>query len=77
MFIISSTGHGWREIQDEWDFPRVERWIDYCSHHPPLQAMVAAYLGLNKQEKPMRITEENFGDFVRMLNADSQVGGHG
>lgn len=65
-FILSSTGAGWREIEDEWDFPRAERWIDYCSVHPPLQMMIAAYLGFNKP-KPIRVTKENFGAFMDQI----------
>jgi hypothetical protein len=65
-FLISSTGHGWREIEDEWDFPRYERWMQYCQDNPPLQMMVMGYLGLKRREA-MRVTEENFDDFVAML----------
>jgi hypothetical protein len=67
-FLISSTGHGWREIQDEWDFPRLERWIKYCERHPTLQAMVQAYLHI-EYEEPLRVTEENIGDIMQMLCA--------
>ncbi len=69
MFLILSTGHGWQEIEEEWDLPRVERWIAYCQKHPPLQWMVAAYLGFDKPGKgeSMRVTEDNFESFARML----------
>jgi hypothetical protein len=63
-----------REIEDDWDLPRVEGWIKYCEHHPPLQAMVAAYLKLDKP-KPMRVTEANFTEFIGMLRMDSKTGG--
>ena len=73
MFIISSTGHGWREVQDEWDFPRLERWLEYCEDHPPLQMMVEAYMGI-KKEKPFKVTEENFGEFVKRFGISAKVG---
>lgn len=66
FFILSSTGAGRREIEDEWDFPRAGGWIEYCSKHPPLQMMVAAYLGMTKPE-PMRVTEDNFEDFMQTI----------
>lgn len=68
MFIKSSTGDSLREIEEEWDFPHAERWIDYCAEHPPLQMMVAAYLGMgSKGPRPIKVTEENFGDFMQMI----------
>ena len=67
-FLIASTGHGWREIYDEWDFPRLNRWIEYCNDHPTLQAMVQAYLGI-KRNKPIRLTEANFAVFMRNLQS--------
>ena len=73
MFLISSTGHSWREVEDEWDFPRLQRWIEYCAKHPPLQTMVAAYLGLNKPE-PIRLTEDNFKQFIDALSMENHVG---
>jgi hypothetical protein len=76
MFLISSTGHGWREIEDEWDFPRLERWLAYCEKHPPLQMMVQAYLGCNpKDDGPMRVTEENFDQFIAMLGPGRVLNG--
>ena len=36
MFLILTTGHPWKEIEEEWDIPRVERWLAYCQNHPPL-----------------------------------------
>lgn len=72
---MSSTGHGWREVEDEWDFPRLERWLEYCSRHPPLQMMVQAYLGMGKDE-PMKLSEDNFGQFIDMLSMESKVGGN-
>jgi hypothetical protein len=71
MFLVATTGHGLREIEDEWDYPRLERWIEYCEEHPPVQWMVQAYLGLTERQKPFKVTEENFSDFCRMIAADS------
>ncbi len=72
-----STGHTLSQIKIEWDFPRLERWIEYCEKHPPLQAMIAAYLGVGDARKAgqMRLTEENFESFISMLNAESKLTG--
>jgi hypothetical protein len=72
--VLSSTGRGLLEIESEWDLPRVEAWLHYCEKHPPLQAMVAAYLGLEKSEG-VRVTEENFTEFIGMLQMDSKTSG--
>lgn len=73
MFLKSSTGDSWREIEDEWDFPRLERWLQYCQRHPPLQVMVSSYLGINREE-PMRVTEKNFPEFLTMLSMSKGAG---
>jgi hypothetical protein len=78
LFLISSTGHGWREIEDEWDFPRLQRWLKYCEEKPPLREMVAAYLGYGKsvsREFTMKVTEENFSDFLKKLQSEGATGG--
>jgi hypothetical protein len=67
---MSSTGQGLREVEEDWDLPRYQAWFKYCEQHPPLQAMVEAYLGFRKEE-PMRVTEENYGQFLQMLKMDS------
>jgi len=69
FFLVSTTGHSLKQIKVEWDIPRVERWIEYCGKHPPLQAMVAAYLGIEAKE-PLRLTDDNFGDFLQMIKAE-------
>jgi hypothetical protein len=43
--LIAATGHTWTEVRDDWDFPRVNAWVEFTADHPPLHAMVAAYLG--------------------------------
>lgn len=76
-FIVSSTGHGWREVQDEWDLPRVEQWLAFCETHPPLQLMVQSYLGIKPQGDggAFRVTEENFDDFMKMVNTQGTLNG--
>ena len=44
--------------------------MEFCSKHPPLQAMVAAYLGFNKPE-PLKVTVENFDSFRKMLGVQT------
>ena len=75
FFLVSSTGRGLGEIRREWDFPRLEKWIDYCEKHPPLQAMVAAYFGIGTKEEPLRLTEENFTGFMQRLSAEAKMNG--
>jgi len=75
FFLVSSTGRGLKEIRSEWDFPRLEKWIDYCGKHPPLQAMVAAYFQIGTKEEPLRLTDENFGEFMQRLSVESKLNG--
>ena len=37
--------------------------------------MVQAYLGMGKDE-PMKLSEDNFGQFIDMLSMESKVGGN-
>lgn len=53
----------------EWDFPRIKAWLAYCDKHPPLQALAQGYVGYSKPE-PVRITEENFSDFIKSLQSN-------
>jgi hypothetical protein len=72
MFLVLTTGHTWHEIEENWDLPRVERWMDYCQKHPPLQWMVSAYLGFNNESnKAVRVTNENFDEFMKMIGGGS------
>lgn len=43
---MAATGQGWEQIRSEWDIPRTEAWNRYTADHPPLNLMVAAYLGI-------------------------------
>lgn len=74
LFLIASTGHSWREVEDDWDFPRLERWLAYCAKHPPLQAMVQSYLRIEPADVT-RVTTENMQQVVAMLSMDSKTGG--
>lgn len=42
---MAATGQGWEQIREEWDLPRLEAWNKYCTEHPPVHLLVAAYLG--------------------------------
>jgi hypothetical protein len=77
LFLVSSTGRGLKEILTEWDFPRLDRWIEYCTRHPPLQIMIASYLGVGdaKKNAPLKLNDDNFQDFMSMLSAESKVNG--
>ena len=50
---MADTGHGWEQIRNEWDFPRLEAWNRHAANYPPIQRMVQAYLGI----KPKGTTE--------------------
>ena len=76
MFLIMTTNHSLLQIESEWDFPRLERWLVWCEKHPPMQLMVAAYLGFGAKAEPMRVTEKNFDEFLSMLSVHTKTGGN-
>jgi hypothetical protein len=39
-------------VREDWDLPRVNAWFEFTADHPPLHAMVAAYLGIKPHQAP-------------------------
>jgi hypothetical protein len=61
-------------IRDDWDIPRLMAWYEYCAEHPPVQAMVQAYLRI----KPRRRVPEGSTDsnaLVAELRKIASLGG--
>lgn len=56
-------------MRDDWDFPRVNAWVEFTADHPPLHAMVAAYLGIKPQGKaaPDRLEGEEAAAFLMSM----------
>lgn len=75
MFLVATTGSRLRDVEDDWDFPQFEHWVDYCENNPPLQMMVAAYLGVGRKKEVPTLTEDNFVDFMKMLQSEQAMSG--
>jgi hypothetical protein len=56
-------------VRSEWDLPRLNAWTKYCQSHPPLQKLVAAYLGFKApvDVKPTEADNEAAAAFLMSL----------
>lgn len=41
----------YEQVREQFDLPRLEGYTNYTTEHPPLQSMVAAYLGIGSAAK--------------------------
>ena len=55
-FLISQTGWTWEYIDAHMDIPRLLAMNRHWRQHPPLQAMVQAYLGIKPPTDTPRTT---------------------
>jgi hypothetical protein len=44
-YLIDTTGQGWRELDADWDIPRLKAWNAYSKGFPGLREIVARYIG--------------------------------
>lgn len=66
--LIMVTGWTWEYIDDQMTLPRLYGLYEYWRDHPPLHALVAAFLGVKPSPKPESKQENTLdqmiGDFA-------------